>query len=394
MIGMLNFLQWILFLFSLLGTIYLLIFAIAGMFYKPVKNNISGKYRKFAVFIPGYKEDNVIVDVARKALDQDYPKDFFDVIVIADSFKKETVERLKELPIIVNEVTFEKSSKAKSLNKTMDTLPDEYEVALILDADNIMAHDFVSRMNHGFNNGFIAIQGHRLAKNSNTHFAVLDALSEEINNNIFRRGHRMLGLSAALIGSGMAFDYQLYKSLMGQIESFGEDKELEHKLLKRRIHIEYLDRALVYDEKTTKSQLFVTQRTRWIANQLNYAINYLGEGIKELFNGNIDFFDKIVQHLIPPRIFMLGFISIIVILSLIFNNIIWNCVWIIQWIMCVVALCISVPRQLYTRKTINALFYLPFGFFLMLVSLTRINHAKKGFVHTNHSYTDHNIQNQ
>ena len=388
MITIFNFLQWILFLLTMCGTIYLLVFALAGIIYKPTKISLSVKYRKFAVFIPGYKEDNVIVDVARKALDQDYPHDFYDVIVIADGFKMETIEKLKALPIIVNEVRFEKSSKAKSLNQTMEELSDEYEVALVLDADNIMATDFITKMNQAFNNGFLAIQGHRSAKNTNTHFAVLDALSEEINNNIFRRGHRKLGLSAALIGSGMAFDYQLYKSLMGQIESFGEDKELEHKLLKRRIQIEYLDNALVYDEKTTKSQVFVTQRTRWIANQLNYATNYLGEGFKELFKGNFDYFDKIVQHLIPPRIFLLGFLTIIVILSLIFNSISWNYAWITQWILCVLSLFISVPVKLLTRKTLYALFYLPLGFFLMLISLSKINQARKGFVHTTHTFTE------
>jgi len=397
MITILNVLQWILFLLTACGTIYLFVFAVAGIIYKPAKFPSSDKYRKFAVFIPGYKEDNVIVDVARKALDQDYPHDFYDVIVIADGFKKETIEKLKELPIIVNEVIFEKSSKAKSLNKTMEDLTDEYEVALVLDADNIMATDFITKMNQAYNNGFIAIQGHRLAKNSNTHFAILDALSEEINNNIFRRGHRKLGLSAALIGSGMAFDYQLYKNLMGQIESFGEDKELEHKLLQRKIQIEYLDNALVYDEKTTKSQVFVTQRTRWIANQLNYATSYMGEGFKELFNGNIDFFDKIVQHLIPPRIFVLGFLSIIVILSLIFNSISWNYAWTIQWVLCVLTLFVSVPRKLFNLKTLYALFYLPLGFLLMLVSLSKINHARKGFVHTTHSYNEndnHNLKAQ
>jgi hypothetical protein len=139
--------------------------------------------------------------------------------------------------------------------------------------------------------------------------------------------------------------------------------------------------------------VFVTQRTRWISNQLNYAVNYLGEGIKELFHGNIDFFDKIVQHLIPPRIFMLGFITIIVILSLIINPLTWTYVWTIQWMMCVIALCISVPRHLYSRKTFIALFFLPYGFFLMVLSLTRINHARKGFVHTTHSYKDHDNQN-
>src|ERR1035437_714429 len=393
MISILNFLQWIFFLLTMCGTIYLLVFAVAGFIYRPVKFSSSDKFRKFAVFIPGYKEDNVIVDIARKALDQDYPIYCYDVIVIADGFKKETIEKLKELPIIVNEVIFEKSSKAKSLNKTMEELPDEYEVALVLDADNIMAIDFISKMNHAYNNGYIAIQGHRLAKNSNTHFAILDALSEEINNNIFRRGHRKLGLSAALIGSGMAFDYQLYKNLMGQIESFGEDKELEHKLLKRKIQIEYIDNALVYDEKTTKSQVFVTQRTRWIANQLNFATNYLGEGFNELFKGNIDFFDKIVQHLIPPRIFIVGFLLIILIISLIFNPISWSYAWLIQCIMCSVALFISVPKKLFTLKTLNALLYLPLGFFLMLISLTKINQARKGFAHTTHTFNENDNHN-
>jgi len=393
MITIYNFLQWILFLLTMCGTIYLLVFAIAGLIYRPVKYPPSDKFRKFAVFIPGYKEDNVIVEVARKALDQDYPQDCYDVIVIADGFKKETLEKLEKLPIIVNEVIFEKSSKAKSLNKTMEELSDEYEVALVLDADNIMASDFISKMNQAYNNGNIAIQGHRLAKNSNTHFAILDALSEEINNNIFRRGHRKLGLSAALIGSGMAFNFQIYKTLMSQIESFGEDKELEHKLLKNKIKIEYLDNALVYDEKTTKSQVFVTQRTRWIANQLNYATNYLGEGFKELFKGNIDYFDKIVQHLIPPRIFILGLLSLIVMFSLVFNSLNWSYAWISQWILCVTALFISVPKQLFTFKTLNALLYLPLGFFLMLISLSKINHARKGFVHTTHSYNENDTHN-
>ena len=63
------------------------------------------------------------------------------------------------------------------------------------------------------------MQGHRVAKNHNTNLATLDAVSEEINNNIFRSGHRAIGLSSALIGSGMAFDYELIKSEMAKIDA-------------------------------------------------------------------------------------------------------------------------------------------------------------------------------
>ncbi|MDP4290214.1 MAG: glycosyltransferase family 2 protein [Bacteroidota bacterium] len=370
------------------GTLYLVVFAIAGLFYKDSKETISGKFRKFVVLIPGYKEDPIIVDVVKKTLEQDYPAECYDVVVIADSFNAETLENLKILPVKVIEVQFERSSKAKSLNKAMKMLPDDYEVALILDADNVMENDFISKMNQAFNRGFQAIQGHRLAKNLNTHLAVLDAVSEEINNNIFRRGHRVLGLSAAFIGSGLAVRYPLYKHLMEDIASFGEDKELEHRLLKNRVRIEYLDEALVYDEKIAQGPAFINQRIRWIANQLDFSFNYFIDGIKELFHGNIDLFDKVIQHLIPPRIFMLGFLSIIVILSLIFNSLAWNYAWIFQLLLCALALWISVPQKHISFKTIRALLSLPYGFYLMLVSLSKVHQARREFFHTTHNYSE------
>jgi cellulose synthase/poly-beta-1,6-N-acetylglucosamine synthase-like glycosyltransferase len=78
---------------------------------------------------------------------QDYPKALFDVIVIADSLKPETVAQLRELPITTYEVTFETSTKAKALNYAMSQLTEQYDIALILDADNIMATDFITKLN-------------------------------------------------------------------------------------------------------------------------------------------------------------------------------------------------------------------------------------------------------
>lgn len=66
--------------------------------------------------------------------------------------------------------------------------------------------------------------------------AYLDAISEEINNSIFRLGHVNLGMSAALIGSGMAFEYSLfYKAMMSNTSVGGFDRVLEMKLLYHRI---------------------------------------------------------------------------------------------------------------------------------------------------------------
>ena len=118
---------------------------VTGGYVFQVSENV--KLKKMAVLIPGYKEDAVILDVARKALQQDYPPSLYDVVVIADSFQKDTLERLSHLPIKVIEVSFEKSTKSKALNKAMANLSDSYDVAVVLDADNIMAKGKDTRKN-------------------------------------------------------------------------------------------------------------------------------------------------------------------------------------------------------------------------------------------------------
>ena len=111
-----------------------------------------------AVLIPGYKEDAVIIEVAREALKQNYPSNEFDVVIIADSFRSETLKELAKLPIRLIEVSFDVSTKSKALNKAMEELGDNYEIAVVLDADNIMAVDFLTRINQAFENGFMVVQ--------------------------------------------------------------------------------------------------------------------------------------------------------------------------------------------------------------------------------------------
>lgn len=374
-----------------LAVLYIFIFSFAGLFYHQQHYPASQTFRKIAVLIPGYKEDKVIVEVGRDALQQDYPKHAFEVIVIADSFKQGTLDHLNAMPIKVIEVKFDKSTKSKALNKAMELLSDDYEIAVILDADNLMAKDFLSKINVAFEAGFIAVQGHRTAKNMETSLAVLDATSEEINNHIFRKGHRVLGLSSAIIGSGMAFKYQFFKQLMLTVTAIGGfDKEIELKLLKDGHTIEYLDDAYVYDEKVQKDEVFSNQRRRWLSAQLIYFRRDFFSSLKALITkGNLDYFDKAIQFIQPPRILLLGMVIMVGILFLIFNGILnqapsYNYAWLIMILLCVLSFLFSVPGKMYNGKTLKALISLPKGMLLMLGSLLKIKGANKQFIHTKH----------
>ena len=111
------------------------------------------------------------------------------------------------------EVSFEKSTKLKSLDEAFKRIKGEYDVCLICDADNILAEDALQRINHYFWLDVKAVQGQRVAKNLDTPFAILDACSEAVNNHIFRKGANAMGLSSSVIGSGMGFDFAMIRDI-------------------------------------------------------------------------------------------------------------------------------------------------------------------------------------
>ncbi len=374
-----------------LSTLYIFIFSLAGLFYKQIPYPIVSKNRKIVVLIPGYKEDNVIIEVAKDALLQDYPRQYYDVVIIADSFQPETLNILKKLPVVIIEVSFQKSTKAKALNYALEFLGNNYEIAVVLDADNLMAKNFLTKVNSAFESNFLAIQGHRKAKNMNTSLAILDAASEEINNHIFRKGHRVLGFSSAIIGSGMAFNYSYFKKLMSEVKAIGGfDKEIELKMMKAGNKIEYLDDAFIYDEKVQKAEVFLIQRTRWLSAQFHYFRQDFFDSLKCLIlSGNIDYFNKVIQFIQPPRIMLISLLPVFGGIFFFLNyflglNQLYSILWIAINALCLFALLFSIPSGFYNLKTLGALKSLPKGIMLMFGSLSKIKGANKEFLHTKH----------
>ena len=386
------------FAFLFFSALYLLIFGLAGMFrYRPAPANLANReQRKVAVLIPGYKEDNVILETATEALKQDYPSHLFDVYVIADSFGEVTLAKLRTMDLRVVEVVFEKSSKAKALNLALSRIPGDYDVVVILDADNLMEPGFLRHINDAFDRGFKAVQGHRVAKNMNTRFARLDAISEEVNNNIFREGHRVLGLSSALIGSGMAFDFNLFREQMSHVTAHGEDKELEMRLLGAGIRIEYLPEALVLDEKIQHQEVFARQRKRWLAAQFAMFRQYAGAGLLQLLTrGNLDLFDKVIQMVLPPRLLLLGVATLLAALAITLGLIpatagmmtVPSWLYALLLLATATAILVSVPGKHYSRETLKAIGSLPGAFLVMFSLLFRLRGAGKTFIHTPHGTT-------
>jgi len=377
------------------SALYFLVFAIASHLYRERTRGERLRPSRVAVLLPSYKEDSVILETARAAGEHISALHEVETLVLADSLQPTTVAKLKEGPARVLEVSFENSTKAKSIKKGLAVVDQDVDYILVLDADNVMAPGCVDALIEQLQTGFRVVQGQRTAKNTNTDFAVLDGLSEATNNAIFRTGHRVLGLSAALIGSGFACEAPLFRDLMDRAEAVGGfDKELELFLLEQGITIGYARNAIILDEKIQKAEAFVNQRRRWLSAQFIYFGRNIGRGMHLLFtHGRIDYFDKLIQFILPPRILTLGATGLVAMLYVLlaiwwpFNSLgIW---WIGAFLATATAIAISLPARTYSLKTLKSLAQLPLGFWLTLKALFKLKGANKKFIHTEHGIDEH-----
>lgn len=386
----------ILFVYMLVNVLYLFIISVAGRITKSNRYSPNPQKKRIAVLIPSYKEDNIVINTAKEAKKQNYPAEYFDVFFAADQLQKDTINQLRAIPVNVLEVQFEIGSKARSLNKLLNSInEEEYDIGIILDADNIMLPGCLEQVNDAFQKGYKAVQCHRIAKNKNTPVAILDAMSEEVNNHFFRKGLRSLGLSSTVIGSGMAFEFHKIKEIYNKQGILGNpacDREVDFEIMKANINIEFIEDAYVLDEKVASQAVYERQRTRWIESQIIHLKLFFDKAQGQIPK-TINYWNKLFLNLIPPRLIFLSLFSLILLIvslqaifdfSVLSPNPIW---WLLLTALYILTFIIAIPPGFYNSKTLKAIFYIPVLMFSMLRALFKMKVSRKEFLHTPKSFT-------
>lgn len=305
--------DWTLFALVACTVLYLGVFTIASLFNRNAVINKAKKHNRIAVLIPSFMQDDVIEQAVVSILAQVYPMRMFDVVVISDHQSEMTNMKLAQYPITLLTPDFEESTKAKSLQYAILNLPafKIYDVVLVLDADNIVGQEFLTQVNDAFETAATkAIQMHRISRNRDTAAARMGSIFEEINNNIFRKGHINLGMSAALAGSGTAYDFNWFKANVMKAKTAGEDKEMEALLLRQGYFIDYFDHILVYGEKKRTTVKMNEQHGRWAIQQIQNFIRNIKFLPGAIFRKQYDLADKIIQWMLVPRTTMVGIIMV------------------------------------------------------------------------------------
>lgn len=351
---------------------YFTVFVIASQVKRGTKVVKSKRQNRIIVLIPAYKCDDVIERTVNAILGQIYPQRLFDVVVISDHQSEITNFKLAQYPITLLTPNFKKSTKGKALQYAINNLPQFkiYDIAIVLDADNIVLPEFLEDINNAYESaGTKAIQAHRVSKNRDTATAILDATFEEINNTVFRLGHISLGLPSAISGSGMAFNYNWFKENIVKTKAAWEDKELEALLMRQHIFVDYFDNIYVFDEKTRRTNDFNRQRGRWVSTQFHTILKNIKYLPSAIYNKQYDLIDKIIQWMLMPRTVMMAIIFVMsVTLPFIYMSLAIK--WWITAALILLIFAIATPNYLVDKKWDMAFVKIPF---ILIASLLHLN---------------------
>lgn len=361
--------------------LYLAVFAIASLFYKHSEIPKARTRNRFIILIPVHKNGTGAEHTVLSALGQSYPQRLFDITVISDHLDEISNFRIAQQPVTLLTPNFKKGSRAKSLQLAINNLPQFkiYDIVVVLNGGNIVEPDFLERMNDAYESaGTKAIQAHRLSQNRDTASARLSAIFEEINNSIFRRGHITLGLSAASAGTAMAFDFNWFKENIKTVTTAFDDKELEIRLLRQHIYIDYFDDIMVFEEKARNAEDFNRQRRRWLLSQFTTIFRNILYLPGAIFTKHYNLMDKIIQWMLLPR---LALIAVILFMSVVMPFIYFSLAlkWWILFGFVFFVFALATPNYLVDEKWDKTFYMAPLIFLSSILSKTILGKRLKAY---------------
>ena len=301
----------IFFSFVSLTVLYMGFFALMSMMGTSRESPKTRKENRFIIFIPGYKNGIATERTVKSILGQTYSQRQFDVTVIADQLDEMSNFRLKQQPITLLTPNFKKSSRAKALQLAINNLPQLkiYDIALVLNPGCVVEPDFLTQLNEAYESaGTKAVQAHCVSQNHDTPTAHLSSIFEEINNSIFRRGHIAIGLSSSTSSSGLALDFNWFKRNILDTKTTWDDKELEIRLARQHVYVDYFDQIMVFEEKTRLAEDFNRQRINWVRSQFSSIVRNIRYLPGAILSRQYNLVDKVLQWCLIPRIILMGII--------------------------------------------------------------------------------------
>lgn len=291
------------FLNRILSTVFVLLFSyqfifiIVSLFMKEKESSCEFSYHRFAVLICARNEEAVIADLLDSLNRQTYPRDSYEVFIMADGCNDATARIARSRKAIVyerfNDVLRGKGYALEELlGRIEEDYADAFDAFLVFDADNILKNDYLEQMNISYCKGNRIIAGYINSKNYGSNWISAGYSLYLLRKNRFlNQSRQLLGTSSAINGTGFLFSREIMKNW--PYHTLTEDIEFTVDQVCQRNRIAYCRKAVLYDEQPTSFKQSFYQRLRWSKGYLQVIGKYSAGLIAGIIEGDFSCFDML-----------------------------------------------------------------------------------------------------
>lgn len=260
-------LQIIYYLLFAVNVIYAIHFAtpfVIGLWKKKKETLMHEKECTFAILIPARNEEFVIGNLLDSLMHQNYPKEKYQIYVLINHCTDQTKQIAYKKGVNIIDCPDTVKSKGDVLQYAFSSLQKEpIDAYLIFDADNVVHPDFCKYMNQSYQNGNQVAQAFRDSKNSKVNWLSGGYSIFYYIQNIYFETRRKLGISASLSGTGWMVKKSMIDTYGYPMTTLLEDLEYSAFSILHNTPIDFVPKAIIYDEQPTQFTTSWRQRKRW-----------------------------------------------------------------------------------------------------------------------------------
>lgn len=253
---------------------------------------------RYAVLIAARNEENVIAGLLDSLAAQTYDMSLVTVFVAADNCTDSTAAIAREHGAVVYErFNHVNVGKGYALDFLLQHIgadyPEGFDGYFVFDADNILAPDYLERMNESFSAGNEIVTSYRNSKNFGDNWISAGYALWFLRESRYLNGARnRLGSSAAVGGTGFLFSQRILDESNGwRFYLLTEDIEFSIHHILRGERIAICEDAVLYDEQPTDFRQSCRQRLRWAKGYIQVFRRYGADLLKGTAKGSWSCFD-------------------------------------------------------------------------------------------------------
>lgn len=277
----------------------------------------QGRWR-FAVLVPAHNEEMLIGRLLDSLAAQDYPRDRFDVHVVADNCDDQTADIAQDRGAQAYErLDPSRRGKGYALQWLLEQVRHKeqkvekvYDAFVVLDADSVVTPNFLRGLEARLESGSQVVQAYYATLNPHAsqiaglRYAALAAL-----HYVRPLGRLLLGLSCGLKGNGMCFASPVLERFSWESFTLAEDVEFHLTLMESGIRVDFAPEVTVLSDMPVTLGQAESQNERWERGRLYLLRERIPALIRTAMQHRSAIqLDAAAEQLIPPLsvLFSLG----------------------------------------------------------------------------------------